>query len=185
MNSQMSSQISLAFTLANGFATELITLAVAMIGFTVTFAKDFQQNNVYLRWLLIIIWALLLASVFFGIFDIKAIITILAPLNASDKPIAFSENALWWATRQEVLFFIGMFLFIIQGVISIFSKRTAKDEVEKRLKDLEDAIANKADNASLATLTSQVQSAVGEWGKAQAAASNAASLGSATMDLEE
>jgi hypothetical protein len=119
----MNSEVSLAFTLANSLAIELITLAVAMIGFTVAFSKDFQQNNVFSIWLLIIIWALFLSSIFFGIFDIKALISIVAPLKAGDIPIAFSEDSLWWASKQEGLFFVGMFLFIIQGVISIFSKR--------------------------------------------------------------
>jgi hypothetical protein len=119
----MNSQISLAFTLANSFAIELITLAVAMIGLTVTFAKDFQQNNIFSQSLLIIIWALFLSSIFFGIFDIKALISIVAPLKAGDTPIAFSEDSLWWASKQELLFFGGMFLFIIQGVISMFAKR--------------------------------------------------------------
>jgi hypothetical protein len=118
----MNAQISLAFTLANSFAIELITLAVAMIGFTVTFAKEFQQNHIFSRSLLIIIWALLLLSIFFGILDIKVLISIVAPLSATDKPIIFSEDAYWWASKQEWLFFAGMFLFIIQGVISIFSK---------------------------------------------------------------
>jgi ABC-type amino acid transport substrate-binding protein len=43
---------------------------------------------------------------------------------------------------------------------------TATDEVEKRFKILEDAIAAKAENAALAALASQVQSAVGDLGKA-------------------
>jgi hypothetical protein len=119
----MNSQVSLALTLANGFAIELITLAVAMIGLTVTFAKDFQQNNIPSQLVLIVIWALFLASILFGIFDIKALISIVAPLKAGDIPITFSEDSLWWASKQELLFLFGMFLFIIQGIVSIFAKR--------------------------------------------------------------
>jgi hypothetical protein len=48
-----------------------------------------------------------------------------APLKAGDAPISFSEDSFWLASKQEVLFFVGIFLFIIQGVISIFSKRAS------------------------------------------------------------
>jgi len=50
---------------------------------------------------------------------------------------------------------------------------TAMDEVEKRFKILEGAIAAKAENAALVALASQMQSAVGELVARQAAVSNA------------
>jgi hypothetical protein len=113
----------LGFTLANSFAIELITLAVAMIWLTVTFAKDFQQNTRLSQLLLILIWLVFLFSIVFGIFNIKALITIVAPLRPTDTPLAFSDDALWWASKQEWLFFIGLLLFIIQGAVSIFAAR--------------------------------------------------------------
>jgi hypothetical protein len=119
----MTAQIIFAFTLANSFSTELITLAVAMIGLTVTFAKDFQQNTLISRTLLISIWALFLFSIVFGIFDIKALISIVGPLKPTDAPLTFTDDALSLAFKQELLFFLGLFLFIIQGVVSVFAKR--------------------------------------------------------------
>jgi hypothetical protein len=119
----MTSQIALAFTLANGFAIELITLAAALIGLTVTFAKDFQQNTLTSRLLLIAIWAVFFSSMICGIFNIKALISIVAPPKPTDAPFAFSDDALSWATKQELLFFLGLFLFIIQGVRAIFTGR--------------------------------------------------------------
>jgi hypothetical protein len=122
MNSQFT-QITQAFTLANALSTQFITLAVALIGLTVTFAKDFRQNNFAWQVLLLVIWTFLFLSILCGIFDIKAIITTLAPQNPTDASLAFSDDALSWATRQELLFYLGLFLFIIHGVFSIFTTR--------------------------------------------------------------
>lgn len=122
----MNSQTTLAFTLANSFATELITLAAAMIGLTVTFAKDFQQNTLVSRLLLILIWAVFFLSMVCGIFGIKALTSIAAPLKPTDAPLAFSDDMLWWASKQELLFFGGLFLFIIQGVRVIFTGRNGE-----------------------------------------------------------
>jgi hypothetical protein len=52
---------------------------------------------------------------------------------------------------------------------------TATVEVERRLRILEEAIASKADTASLVALASQLQSSVGELAKTQAAVSKVVS----------
>jgi hypothetical protein len=95
MTPQQVSQATLAFTLANGFAIQLITLSTALIGLTVTFAKDFQQNTILSRLLLIAIWVVFLFSIVWGIFTIKALITVVAPLKPTDAPFAISDDALW------------------------------------------------------------------------------------------
>ena len=122
----MTPQQTLSFTLANGLATQLITLAVAMIGLTVTFAKDFQQNTLASRLLLIFIWIFLFSSIVVGIFDIKALITVLAPQKSSDSVIGFSNDVLTSATLQELFFFLGLLLFIIQGVKIVLAPKEKK-----------------------------------------------------------
>jgi hypothetical protein len=125
MNPQQTAQATLAFTLANGFSIQLITLSVALIGLTVTFAKDFQQNTIFSRLLLVGIWVAFSFSILWGIFTIKALITVVVPLKPTDTPFAISDDALWWAEWQERLFFLGLILFIGKGVSLIWSKRSS------------------------------------------------------------
>jgi NhaP-type Na+/H+ or K+/H+ antiporter len=125
MTPQQISQATLAFTLANGFAIQLITLSAALIGLTVTFAKDFQQNTRGSLMLLIAIWVAFFLSILCGISTIKALITVVAPLKPTDAPFAISDDALRWAKWQERLFFLGLILFIGKGVSLIWSKRSS------------------------------------------------------------
>jgi hypothetical protein len=124
MNPQQISQATLAFTLANGFSIQLITLSVALIGLTVTFAKDFQHSRGSLL-PLILIWIAFFLSIICGISTIKALITVVSPLKPTDAPFAISDDALWWARWQEWLFYIGLMLFIGKGVSLIWSKRSS------------------------------------------------------------
>jgi hypothetical protein len=123
----MSDQVSLAFTLANNLGVQLITLSAALIGFTVTFAKDFQLQHLVSRVLLAVIWLALFLSIIFGIFNIKALISVVAPLTPpltpTTAPVAFSNESLAYASRQEQAFYVGLFLFIGLGCIAVFSKR--------------------------------------------------------------
>jgi hypothetical protein len=125
MTPQQISQATLAFTLANGFSIQLITLSVALIGLTVTFAKHFQQNTRASLMLLIAMWVAFLLSILCGITTIKALITVVAPLKPTDAPFAISEDVLWWAKWQDRLFSMGLTVFIIKGVSSIWSKRSS------------------------------------------------------------
>ena len=125
MNTQVQ---TLALTLANGLAVQLITLAVAMIGLTVTFAKDFQQNKLMSQLILLAIWLAFLIGILSGIFCIKALISIITPQKPTDALIVITDDALHWATWQEYLFYAGLVLFIIQGAISIVSVRKKREE---------------------------------------------------------
>jgi hypothetical protein len=95
-----------------------------MIGLTVTFAKDFKLPRGSIM-PLIFIWIAFFLSIIFGIYTVKALITVLSPLKPTDAPFAISDAALWWARWQEWLFFIGVLLFISNGVIIIRSKRSS------------------------------------------------------------
>lgn len=125
MTAQEIAQATLAFTLANGFAIQLITLSVALIGLTVTFAKDFQRDTVLSRVLLIAIWVAFFLSILCGIGAIKALITVVAPLKPADVTFAISDDALSGARWQERLFFAGLALFIFQGISVIGSRQPA------------------------------------------------------------
>jgi hypothetical protein len=117
----MNTATNLAFTLANGLATQLITLALAMIGLSVTFAKDFQKNTLTIRLLLILTGTIFFFSILCGIMNIKALISIIVLVKPSDVSVAFSNDALQWASRQEYLFYAGLILFILQGLAAIFA----------------------------------------------------------------
>jgi hypothetical protein len=141
MNQTIPTQATLAFTLANGLSIQLITLSVALIGLTVTFAKDFQHNNRVSTWLLIGIWVALFVSIYSGLNTIKALISIIdaiqapdVPANAANAPpsvppsptVSFNSNSLGWAWWQENSFNLGVVAFIILGLSLILSKMLPK-----------------------------------------------------------
>jgi hypothetical protein len=123
MSGQQIAQATLAFTLANGLAIQLITLSAALIGLTVTFAKDFQQNTIWSRMLLVVIWLAFLISILCGISTVKALITVVSPLKPADLGFAISDDGLWWAKWQERLFFLGLVFFLGKGASLIWSNR--------------------------------------------------------------
>jgi hypothetical protein len=116
----------LGFTLANSLSALLITLSVALIGFTVTFAKDFQLQHPLSKLSLVVVWLIFLASILVGLLNIKALITAIAALKGVDEKITFSTASLSLATWQEWLFFIGLFLFIVIGCVAFWSRKSAK-----------------------------------------------------------
>jgi hypothetical protein len=138
MNQTIPTQATLAFTLANGLAIQLITLSVALIGLTVTFAKDFQHNSRVSTWLLIGIWIALFISIYSGLNTIKALISIIDALQSPDVPtnvptnppinpsVSFTTKSLSWATSQEFFFNLGVAGFIVLGLSLILSKTLPK-----------------------------------------------------------
>ena len=91
-----------------------------------------------------------------------------------------------WMSKREIGGFKGE-IAVRNSEISLLERQlkdavaksaasdTATAEVERRLKILEEAIASKADTASLVALASQLQSSVGELAKTQAAVSKVVS----------
>lgn len=129
----MTSQTGLAFTLANGFATQLITLALAMIGLTVTFAKDFR-HSIASKIMLLFIWIFFSLSIIVGIFNIKSIISVIAPLESTDIEPKMNEEIYSLASSQEALFFVGLLVFVLLGVFAFSARQrtaTTPDEAKK------------------------------------------------------
>jgi hypothetical protein len=143
MSQTIPTQATLAFTLANGLAIQLITLSVALIGLTVTFAKDFQHNSRLSTWLLLGIWVTLFVSIYSGLRTIKALISVIDAIQLADIPanalstnlpssvptgptVSFNSDTLGWATWQENSFNLGVICFIVLGLSLILSKTLPK-----------------------------------------------------------
>jgi hypothetical protein len=118
----MSQELTLAFTFAKELAIQLITLATAVIGFTVTFSKDF---GVPLRWwkgLLILAWGLFLFSILFGVATLMALTGSLAPLDPAVPTTEIGFNVRCPAAGQIILFGLGVLIMIVLGTVTIWSR---------------------------------------------------------------
>ena len=81
-----------------------------------------------------------------------------------------------WMSKREMGGLKGEILLLERQLKDAADKSvasgTATDKVERRIKILEEALANKADIVALSALTSQIQSAVGEMATANNAVSS-------------
>lgn len=121
-------RIKKAFGFASDTVKQLITLSIAVITVTTTFAKDVlgisSSNH---KIILIAAWIYYLLSVFFGIWTLMALTGTLEPQNNINSNINFPINKL--STRgfniqfpfllQMSYFIVGTCLIIVLGVVSI------------------------------------------------------------------
>jgi len=116
----MDEQRKKAFDFAQETSKQLITLATAVIGLTITFAKDFVGGvHGFPRCLAVISWALLLASVAFGLLTLMALTGSLEPTaGASTTPSIRGTNVIAPAIAQVLLFFIGLSLAVLFGILA-------------------------------------------------------------------
>jgi hypothetical protein len=116
----MDEQRKKAFDFAQETSKQLITLATGVIGLTITFGKDFVGSvHGFPRCLAVMSWALLLASVAFGLLTLMALTGSLEP--AAGDPAAPSirgGNVTVPAIIQVLLFFLGLLLAVLFGILA-------------------------------------------------------------------
>jgi magnesium-transporting ATPase (P-type) len=115
----MNQQLVTAFTFAKELAAQLITLSTAIIGFTVTFSKDFVAPTGGWSLLIVFTWTIFLLSIAFGILDIAALTRSLAPLDSVRAPSEIGFNVRIWAASQEISFGVGIIALIVYGVSAL------------------------------------------------------------------
>src|SRR5215203_1671093 len=97
-----------SFDFAKETVTQLLTLATGVIGISVTFAKDVRSRITSTdRKLLFWSWALLLASVVFGIWTLMALTGSLAAGNLDPKAI-YENNVKLPSILQIGAFVLGI-----------------------------------------------------------------------------
>lgn len=114
----MDEQRRKAFDFAQETSKQLITLATAIIGLTITFAKDFVGSvHGCPRFLAILAWVLLLASVAFGLLTLMALTGSLES-SATTVPSIRGRNVTRPAVAQIFLFFFGLLTAVLFGVLA-------------------------------------------------------------------
>lgn len=103
----------LAFQFAKEVSTQLITIASALIGVSVTFIKDFTPSGkTWLR----ASWLLYILSILFGVVTLMALTGTIESLAASGKPFQhFSTSTRWPAATQIISFVIATICLVIFG----------------------------------------------------------------------
>jgi hypothetical protein len=116
----MDEQRKKAFDFAQETSKQLITLATAIIGLTITFAKDFVGSvHGFPRLLAVLSWALLLASVAFGLLTLMALTGSLEPAaGGSTAPSIRGSNVTAPAIAQVLLFFLGLSIAVLFGILA-------------------------------------------------------------------
>lgn len=114
----MDDKRKLAFSFAQDVTKQLLSFSTAIIGLTVTFTKAFSTPSGSLdRGLLGLSWALLLLSIFFGIWTLLAMTGTLEP-NEEQAPSIRGQNVTIPSLIQILLFIVGLGLTIAYGVVS-------------------------------------------------------------------
>ena len=101
---------------------QLITLATAVIGFTVTFSKEFYVPACWWKLLASTGWVLFVFSIGFGIWTLMALTGSIVPPDHSGPPTGFGFNVLFPAGVQIFFFSLGLLTFVILGVVSIWKR---------------------------------------------------------------
>jgi hypothetical protein len=109
-----------AFDFAQELCKQLLTLATAVIGLTITFGKDFVGHVSGLpRFLAIISWALFLLSIACGLFTLMALTGSLENVGGQNHPPSIrGRNVTWPAAAQVLLFFVGLVLTVLFGILA-------------------------------------------------------------------
>jgi hypothetical protein len=117
----MDDQRKKAFDFAQETSKQLITLATAIIGLTVTFGKDFAGGvNGFARFLAIASWVLFLISILFGLITLMAMTGSLEP-KVEAAPSIRGSNVTVPAAIQVLLFFLALVAAVWFGIVAPFS----------------------------------------------------------------
>ena len=104
---------TLPFTLAKEIATQLITLAVGIIGLTITFVKEFDATGLVI---LVISWAFYLFCIIFGVLHFMALAGQVRDLAAADQKFTdFAGSVVLFASLQILCFALGCVALLVFG----------------------------------------------------------------------
>ena len=117
----MDDHVKAAFSSAADTSKQLITLATALIGAEVTFAKDILKNYDFTTKVLIgSSWVLLLVSVVFGVWTLMALTGSLGKEEPPKAAEIFGKNICLPAICQIILFLAALLItvvFAIRGLL--------------------------------------------------------------------
>jgi hypothetical protein len=118
----MDEQTKAALASAAESVKQLITLATALLGFEITFAKDFlAQLSVASRYAAEASWLCFLFSVVVGVWTMLAITGSLAQQKSVERNSIFAKNIRVPSVIQILLFLVGLVLTVSVGMSAISS----------------------------------------------------------------
>jgi hypothetical protein len=106
-----------AFDFCADATKQLLTVATAIIAFTITFAKDFVVNvrNSAKIWAYLS-WSGYLLSIVCGILTLYALTAQLEPSQPSIHPPSIRKGPSGWSFLQQLFFVIALILTVIFGI---------------------------------------------------------------------
>ena len=111
-----------AFDFAQETSKQLLTLATAVIGLTVTFGKDFIGNvSGFPRTLVVACWVLMLVSILCGLCTLMALTGTLEPQNpeqAAGEPSINGSNVKLPAIAQVLTFLFALVAAVTFGLVA-------------------------------------------------------------------
>jgi hypothetical protein len=113
----MTDEMKKAFEFAGELTKQLITLATAIIGLTITFIKDYLKSATpgsqsFAYWA----WYSFLVSIAMGILTLA---TITGNLSKSQNPTPYATNTTFFSILQFLTFGLGLALTVVFGVRSV------------------------------------------------------------------
>jgi hypothetical protein len=122
----MDEQAKASLATASESVKQFITLASAILGFEVTFAKDFLANlTITPRVIAGLSWVCLLLSVVAGVFVLLALTGNLASRYAFERDTVYKWNVRFFSGWQIGLFIAGLFFTLLAGAFTVFSMSSA------------------------------------------------------------
>lgn len=122
----MSEELKLALGFVKDLTGQLITISTFILGFTVTFAKEYlDKNSSRLSYLAIGSWILLFLSILFGIVALMALLSTVAPVGGS-QPIEL-DKVRFWSGVQITMFIFGLLLMIVFAISVIMKQLRSKN----------------------------------------------------------
>ncbi len=120
----MDDQRKLAFEFAKDTTKQLITLSTAIVGLSVTFAKDiFKSSSQVDETLLVSAWITYLVSICFGVLTLMALTGCLDPLSedsSDNSKLTVNSNSIRVMSMLQILTYVmGLILTVKFGIESV------------------------------------------------------------------
>ncbi len=113
-----------AFDYASDATKQLITLATAILGVSITFAKDIVGNTTAHRPVLVAAWFVYVGSIVLGVVALLAMTGTLEPKSGTATPSIRGKNVTLPSIGQIILFLAGTVLIVVYGALTLKAHAT-------------------------------------------------------------
>ena len=113
-----------AFDFAAEATKQLITIASAIIAFTVIFAKDFLGSVAPgHKWIAAVAWFFYFLSIVSGVLTLYALAGQLEPGgDETAKPSIWGQGSKLFMQAQQIFFVVAVFVTLVFGILALYSR---------------------------------------------------------------